>query len=63
MPHLIKYRQFYPNKQDFQFWRDRMVCLEVFGMRWCVVVYGPVFFEYKPTLGQPLWCWIAPCAA
>jgi hypothetical protein len=42
MTHLIKYRQFYPDQVGFQFWRDRMVCLEFFGMRWCVVVYSPV---------------------
>jgi hypothetical protein len=42
MTHLIKYRQFYPDQVGFQFWRDRMVCLELFGMRWCVVVYSPV---------------------
>ena len=42
MTHLIKYRQFYPDSVGFQFWRDRMICLELFGMRWCVVVYCPV---------------------
>jgi len=42
MTHLIKYRQFYPDQVGFQFWRDRMICLELFGMRWCVVVYSPV---------------------
>ena len=42
MTHLIKYRQFYPDREGFQFWRDRMVCLEIFGMRWCVVIYSPI---------------------
>ena len=42
MTHLIKYRQFYPDSVGFQFWHDRMICLELFGMRWCLVVYSPV---------------------
>lgn len=42
MPRAIQYQQCYPNQPGFQFWRDRIVTLENFGMRWCFAIYGPV---------------------
>ena len=42
MPRAVQYHQCYPNQPGFQFWRDRVITLEHFGMRWCIAIYGPV---------------------
>jgi hypothetical protein len=42
MAYHVTYHQSYPQQPGFQFWRDRMVSFEHFGMRWCVVVFGPL---------------------
>jgi hypothetical protein len=42
VPKAIQYHQCYPNQPGFQFWRDRVITLEHFGMRWCIAIYGPI---------------------
>jgi hypothetical protein len=42
LPQAVQYHQCYPNQPGFQFWRDRVITLEHFGMRWCIAIYGPV---------------------
>jgi len=42
LPQAVQYHLCYPDQPGFQFWRDRMVTFEHFGMRWCIVIYGPL---------------------